>query len=544
LLYFAITAEPETFDAETHCRIDLDVFEVSVSQSESEFALLEIALRNPRAALDGKWIHFSRDGEHIFHGELSVSPRGTVGDVYYVEALGRLPDAGTQMAALAENMKTEPGWDALFASGDDISEVLAGHGKVLAWSRTDGTVSAVDPLSGAKSLTITPLEDTLTVEADDSVPATAALKMEVEWRQLNIAYHNISGRIGSFKTLTHSELTENWPSVGTKIGSDCAVTESAIAEEADRREDIASSYDLGDLALDPAWAVVGFDPRPAQVRTFTPTLNLEQRFEVRRKETCTVTLNAGVQDVIRSDEIEEETIRLNDITERASASAWRPQTDYLEGDQVVDAGRVLQARADHFSGDRLSPSDWSAVGETSYISSRRISSFFKTTRGRAAINHAVARLQARLRYAARSVLVSCQCEIPDLSLLDHDCIATIKSPDLIGGSATGRVVSYSFNWSDGREYASVTIACAAGDGAADDITVGAAEGAVSGAHVRVEVELTNAYEDQIGAYQNGEDVPETVVLITPQSPPAVDFEQEISVPISGSVAIPKQVILT
>jgi hypothetical protein len=123
-------------------------------------------------------------------------------------------------------------------------------------------------------------------------------------------------------------------------------------------------------------------------------------------------------------------------------------------------------------------------------------------------------------------------------------MATIESPGLIGGSATGRVVSYSLNWSNGRQYASVTIACAAGDGASGDVIVGDAEGSVFGAYARVEVSVFNAYDDQIGAYQSGAEVPETTITITPQSPPAVDFEQEISFPISGSVAIPKQVTLT
>jgi len=544
LLYFAVTENPEAFDAEIHSRQDLDVLGLAIPQAESEYAIAELELRNPRAAIPGKWLHISEDGKHLFHGELSVSPRGLVGGIYRLEAIGRPADAEAQKVAAAEALKGPPHWDPLFSNKDDLSEVLAGHGKVPAWSRTDNSLSVVDPIGSAPALTLTPLKGTLDVEADEAIPASASLELEVEWKQLNVQQHSLGGRIGRFETMTHSELAANWPSEGAALGGGATVVQSSLTEHEDEREELSSEYELGVLQFDPGWAAAGTDPRKAEKRAFSCELDIEQRFEVRRKERCTVTLSAGVQEIAHAGETEVETIKLGDISARSSARAWAPDTEYSEGDQVVDGGRLLETRQDHYSGDRLNPSDWRILGEPSYISSRRIGSFFKTDRGQAAIAHAVERLRARLRYAARSVLVSFDCAMPDPDLLTHDCTATVESPDLIGGSATGRVVSYSLHWSSGRRFASVTLACAAGNGLASEVAIEDPEGDVPVAWSRVDVEVHNEYADQSGPYSDGQDVPETFIEIRPQGAPASDFEQEITVPISGFVSIPKQVILT
>lgn len=543
MLHFAITTSPEVFDPDIHGRNDLDVFELIISQSETEYALAELRLRNPKASLDGTWLHISEYGKHLAHGEISVAPRGTVGSIYSLDVICRPEDAEAQKAALAESLKSAPGWDPLFSESEDISDVLAGNGSVLAWSRTENAVSVVDPLAGSQSLNIVPLEGTLDVQADEAAPQSATLILEVEWKQLNQRYHEIGPRIGRVETMTHTSLVSNWPAEGESLGGGYRIAKSRLTENESDREDLAGEYEIGLLKIDPAWESFGSDTRPAQKRVFEAELGLEHKFEVRRKETCTVSVSAGIQPLVRANEQEEETIRLRDIAKQSSASPWQPQADYLEGDQVVDGDRLLEARQDHFSGDRLNAADWRAIGETSYISSRRIGSFFKTARGQDAIAHAIERLKSRLRYAARSVLVSCDCAMPDPDLLTHDAQATIESPDLIGGNATGRVVGYAMHWSNGRRFASVTIACAAGTGEISELTVGEPAGATPTAYDRVGVRIRNAYDVQKPAYDAGQDVPETVIEVEPIKSPATDFEQSVFVPISGFVPIPKQVIL-
>ncbi|RDC69678.1 hypothetical protein DLJ49_18745 [Rhodovulum sp. 12E13] len=548
MLYFALTSTPEPFDAASHSRVDLDVLELSIDQAETGYARADLLLRNPRAAIDGRWLHISEDGRHLFHGEVAVAPRGTVEAVYRVEALARPDDAEAQKAALAESLKTPPGWDPLFSEEDDLAEVLSGHGLVPAWSRTTNQLTAVDPLGGAQSLTITPLQGTLDVEADDPAPASARMTLEVQWKQQNLVQHRLGSRLGRIETLTWRGLESDWPSEGASLGSGYRVSRSSLTEREDEREALTSDYPLGVLAIDPAWDLASTDlgqndPRPAERRVYEAELDLDHRFEVKRRETATVTLTAGIQPVVRSDAEESETIRLRDIAERANAPAWSPEAAYAQGDQVIDGGRVLEARRDHFSGQSLDPADWRAIGESAYISSRRIGSFFKTARGQAALAHAVERLRARLRFAARSVLVSCECAMPDLDALTHDAQATIEDPNLIGGSATGRVVEYSLNWVQGRRYATVTIACAAGTGTGSTVTVGEPTGATPVASSRVAVTVENTAEQQLPAYNSGSEVPETVVRIEPQPAPAADFEQTVAVPISGEVSIPQQVVL-
>ncbi len=544
-LYFAVSDAPEPFDAETHSRQDLgNVLELTIAQRESEYAIAEMRVQNPKTALANRWLHISEDGKHLFHGELSPAPRGTVGAAYYLDAVARPADAETQKAALAESLKTAPGWDALFATPqDDLSDVLAGHGLLPAWDRKALTVSTVDPIGTAPTLDVVPLRGSLDVQSDDTAPASASMTLTAEWRQLNTQVHDVGGRIGRFETLTHKGLVSGWPRAGQSLGGGYRVLESELVERERDREDLTSSYDLGVLAFDPEWEAAGNDPAPAQKRVFEPRLVLEHQFEVRRTETATVTLEAGVQPVIRSDETESEEVKLNDITATSSASPWQPETNYQEGDQVVDGGRILQARRDHFSGDRLNASDWQAIGETSYISSRRVGSFFKTERGQAALAHAAERLKARLRFAARSVLVSCETGMPDPDALTHDTVATVSDPSLVGGSVTGRVVDYALTWANGRRSATLTVACAAGTGGTGEPTLGEPTGAVPTARSRVDVSLEAPFSVQEPAYAAGDPVPETVLRVEPGPAPAADFEQSVEVPVTGTLAIPQQVTL-
>lgn len=541
----AVSAVFEPFDPEVHLRDDLFVaaFETGHKNDENgRFPTARLTIENPRVPLDGLWIHISYRGQCVFHGQMSAAPRGRVDGLIDVDAIAAAPDAQDLLAAVIEGAKTAPGYDPLFipeGSESDPAEVLSGLGRVVAWPRIAGAPVLADPLGGSQALTVVPNNGTLEVSSDGRAPALFDVSVEVEWTQIVTQFVDVTGLLGEVKTLTSQSLVENWPAVDTQIG-DAIVRVSDIRERDRETITPTAAAPLGDLEYDPAWAEGGAVPIPGEVVTYRPTLVLERNFEVRRLERATFALEAGVQPLLRSDEAETLSFKLNDIATRSTARPWQPDTEYDEGDEAIDGGYVIRARGAHRSGASRAVALWETVGEPAYISNRRADSFLRTARGAAALEHALERAKARARFAARTVLVKCEAPLPsNLDAIGHDTIATIVSPDLIGGSVTGRVVEYKLLFG-AAQMMELTIACCAGTGGTAEPELGAVTGTVPVVLGRVEVAVSNAYEQQIDSFNAAENVPETSIEITPVPPPATDVTQELSVALTGPLNLPQQ----
>lgn len=548
----ALSSTFAPFNPAVHLRDDLFVADLTIEHQNDEngrFAVARLTVENTVSSFDEKWLYIAYRGVLVFHGQINAAPRGRVDGLIEIEAIAARDDSKELLAALIETVKTMPGskYDPLFVaegSQNDPAEVLSGLGRVVAWPRIAGLPILADPLSGSRALSVVPNNDTLDVVPDGQSPASMNVIVEAEWRQLVIQTTDLSGRIGTIKTLTSEALEEAWPKKDTKIG-DAAVVASSLTEN-ERRRDMRTSTttgSLGDLQYDPAWAEGGMVPAQAEAREYTAQLAVERRFEVRRLERLIFTLDAGVQPLLRADEPEELTFKLNDIAVRSKARPWQPDYDYRINDEIVDGSVVERALQAHQSGSVKEDALWSAVSEPQYMSSRRNNSFFKTARGQAAAVHALERAKARMRYAARTVMVTCEAPLPgDLSSIGHDTIATIVSPDLIGGQTSGRVVDYTLHFG-AREFMSITIACCVGTGGSSVPTPGNVEGSVPSVVARVTVVVRNQLDEQLPSFNDGATVPETVVEITPIAPPATDITQTVELPFTGTLSLPKQVTL-
>jgi len=553
MIYFAVVSGAEEFDPLIHSREDLTVFRLLVSQSEGEFARADMSALNTRAPVPGQRIFISEDNVLIFAGEITSAPRGAIGQKINIEAVARPTDAEARLAALAESLKTAPQWDPLFSdpgNRNDISEILTGHGKVLAWDRRTGDVEAVDPLEGGTNILLTPLNNTLNVDVDGTVPSAVRFELSAEWKQLAVQGFDLNGPLQGLTSMTPEGLISGWPAPGRLVGDGFRVVQASCEEDLDafgrqQRELVEVMRNVSADELDPAFIAAGQVPDRAEIAPIDASLVLEQRYEVKRREVASVSLSASVQGILRSGEEEVEQINLQDLAGETDAAPWRPEAQYSAGDLVLDGGEVFEARNDHLSGVKRDPAKWILVGESSYLSSRRVSSFFATDRGQRALAHAVERAKARLRYAARSVVLSFDCAMPFHASVSSVTNAFVDSPLLASNFASGRVVFYELRWGGGRRDASFEVACAAGNGAgtvAPEMTMtGGSPAFVSG---RAELEVRNPGADQKERFLQSGDISPTEVRVRTTPAPSRQFEHTVSFTSQDVLQAPQQIDFT
>ncbi|GAW37008.1 hypothetical protein RA2_04083 [Roseovarius sp. A-2] len=549
-LYVAVTPDSEAFDPAVHSRRDLDVLRLSLDHSDNRLARVTLEVSNPRTPLSSlvdARVFLSDAGGLVFAGRFSYVPRGAVGDTITLEAIAREDDIDDQIADLTESLKVPPYYDALFVplgAEDDPAEVLTGYSKTLAYSRTGGGVAAVDALSGATTLELKPLADSIRYDVEP-VAKNYGVSLTVAWRQLIKQTIADPAWTRDLTTMSPEGLINAWPTLGQVIGTGFRVSESSIAEELDafdrpQREQVERIEAVAADELDPAWIDAGEFRRIGEIAPMTASLAFTYSGEVSRVQTASFTLPAGLQVGATLDEEEVEDITLNDIS-RSDAPAWRSGVDYEEGDEVVDGGSLYRARRDHTSTLERGPADWVLIGDAASIDARRTFSFFSTTRGKAALDHALERVRARARIASRCVRVSFEARMPDPHSVTEDCQVTLTHPKIPGGTIAGRLVEYTLEWSgENRFTIRGTIAACPGNGGSDDAYLDIDTSGAPSTGARASVQIKNKGPEQQAAFDAGTDIPETSVEIKTTPAPAVELEHEITVTPSGTIAIPDQ----
>jgi len=548
--YIALVGDDEVFNKFTHTRRDLDALDLEIECNDGELPVIRMRVKNPRtpiSALLNKRVFLSSAGKLIADATLSSVPRGAVGRTVDLEAVARPADLDELLALLAEDMKQAPFWDTLFVpqgSEDDWAEILAGRSSILAYSRTGG-VSVVDALSGSTNLSILPHTDSISYDRQPVAPSFG-IELTAKWKQAVRQVFNLhSGNVfRDFTTANMSDIKSGFPRAGMGIGSGFSVIRGSAAQKMLVFKPVETKHSRFGTTpgneLDPA-----FDGRLEKqyltVAEMDLSLSIEHNFETNRTETSEFSFPVSLQDGAAEGEEEIETVALRDISERSSASSWQANKDYNEGDEVVDGSSVYTAREDHYSGSSRDAAKWSLSGETSYLSSRRVSSFFRSTRGQQALAHAVERVRARARVASRCVTVEFECDMPDPSLITEDCTATIAHPLIPGGSVNGRLIGYSLFWSNGRQWMSGTIAACPGTDAGEDLAIEVESGTPKSVEGRIDVSIENAGAEQAAAFLSGETPGPTKITIKATPATSGDFEHEVFVSISGSVEVPQGV---
>lgn len=551
MLYFALTTDQEAFDATTHARNDLDVLSLSISQDENEIARAEMEIQNPKGKLRERKILISEDGILLFRGTISSVPRGDSGETVTIEAIARPDNADVVLQELVDGLKYAPFYDLLFipvGEENDPSEVLAGHGKVLAWDRANHTVDAADILGGSSSVTVEPFFNSLSYDITEDIPRSASIVANVSWSQRIRRSHNLQTSIFALSTMTPDKLIEGFPKAGDELSSGFRVVSSEIEEEKtglgrSMRQQVAVVHNVASDELDPAFIAEGSYVEKAEIVPLTGNLIVVSDHSVRRIEHASLTLTAGIQEVLNTDAIDIEDITLRDITVGNGYPGWQPRVNYAAGDVVVCGTHEYRSKTDHFSSFRFNEDAWDDLGEAAYITSQTSDSFFASSRGADAAEHMKARAEARLRYLSRAVVVSFDCAMPNPSLITADCQATVIDPRFDGGTATGRVISYRLDWVNGARTASFDVACCAGLGEGEPVVLNAPDGIPETASVSVDVLIEDNSENQREAFVSGGEIPPTEISFSTRSPASKDYEISLLFSANGPISLPRQINL-
>src|SRR5678809_1798759 len=125
-VYFAWVDEGTAFDDVAHAVKDEDIFALTLSQAEGDFATLEIDIVNPREGLLAtgrkQWCWLSYDFgtsvQPIFRGRLVAVMENLDGAMITLQFVSKDPDIETNKASLAATMRILPFWDPVWISGD------------------------------------------------------------------------------------------------------------------------------------------------------------------------------------------------------------------------------------------------------------------------------------------------------------------------------------------------------------------------------------------------------------------------------------------
>ena len=502
------------FDPALHARFDEDVLTVEITQSEGDFATLTVGLKNPGVGLlaAGRnlwcWLSWDQawtpaggaepDLVPLFNGRLVGIPRLAAGELVELQFLARPDDYNAQKAALAASLQVLPYWDPVWlAANISADTVLETYSALWHIDRTTLALSISDIIQGEDG-TVTIAEDQALYEnfslAYGEPPLVAtAVKGTVSWSQqgqgiidvtpnLVQAFNDVgaapygtlpfalqktyplwlrTGGSGMIQALYGDGLQTSWPKAGANIGggwslsnlADSSGTPLCFIEE-------ASANNKGGW-LAPLNYNVNYTAAIDQVTgdSGTPPSDSE------------IVLGQGLERVVLSFPLQTYNIRMH-----VEYKASRPRTETVSAVLTADVQRVLSDSADsdresielssEFVGQGVDPGGGVPIGDLAY------KSYFQTDRGTASFEYLLLAARAKMRARARSVEVTLATDWRTALDIGLRHSITYLDRRLPGGTATGKVKSYTLKAADGVMTGEFVIGCTIGNGTPSIAAVG------------------------------------------------------------------------
>jgi hypothetical protein len=258
-IYFAWIDEDEDFDDTVHNRFDEDVFSLSLSQSEGDFASLTLEIKNPRIGLlnVGRkvWCYIAiNDGTDIvplFKGRLIGVPTNVFDTLVQLEFTARPSDFVDQKTALANTMKVLPYYDSIFVSPDswaDPDVVLEAYSRLWHIDPVTHVVTTSDilvPEDGVEEVTEDQhFYDSMEVTLNSTPLRSVSMVATIPWTQSDLGAVDLTGRIkqlfsaadtsgllgGIAQSFTMKGLISDWPKTGSEFGSGWKVSTGVLAD--------------------------------------------------------------------------------------------------------------------------------------------------------------------------------------------------------------------------------------------------------------------------------------------------------------------------
>lgn len=421
--YFAWVPNTATTFSASYKRHDEDVLSFQISHEEGDFASLRVDVRNPKAGLLAltrkKWCWLSDDSGPLFFGRVVGLPQEISAEVISMTFVAKPKDYQAAKDALADTMKQTRFFDPLFIDEgrrQEADTVLEARPAVWCIDRVTHALTAsniIDGEDGTIDFTSGAFYDSLACTYTGAPQRKVIVEAQVGWTQYGFGSFNVG--FDNISTYTGDGLLADWPKAGSDIGAGWKVKESFARDTYSR----LNSTNINDQDGNVAYRLYRW--------TINGTVRCQYEASRQRTEYAKFRIKSDVQHVVR-DSGDEEPIVIS-VTGTA--------------DELVDDD-----------------------GATMPIKDVRRRAYFTTNRGQKSIEYLANIAASRLLASARCVEVSF--ELPfsyaaDLSLSKN---GTINDSRLPGGTATGKIKSYTIfaDGESGRTGCSVTLASTPGNG--------------------------------------------------------------------------------
>ncbi|MBO4169557.1 hypothetical protein [Cereibacter azotoformans] len=457
-VFFAWVADGEAFDAGVHAREDEDVFRLTISESEGEFAVATIEIRNPRAGLLSParrqrcFISAELDGvvALLFSGRVVGPPAGLGRETIEIEVIGRPDDWQAVQAAFVEQLKLDPRYHpALVAEEDrsDLTAVLEGYSALPRWDRVTGELSLAaltnEGTQPVIDMTDHVMDDSLDVTFGGSPVTTVVVELDLTWEQvcpvMSKPYSAPPGRQasgviaqaldgGRCSTMTPDAYQSSWPAAGASLDGGWSVIGSYL-----RRTTSSIPYTRMISVTEAAPSDVSYAGSEYAIQfpivAFDGELLLGGVYRQPRREIVRIAVSSDIQPV-----------SLDTSTEVLSLSAAGEDISASTPFSITGSYGVL----DDETGEVVQRSVTSSVTRGTLAHPR----LAIQSEAEPLIVAAVARAEARLRTAARCVDVEVEVPLEIGATLTSASVVRVVDDRIPGGSVTGKVTSVELEISD------------------------------------------------------------------------------------------------
>lgn len=472
--FFAYLDDDEDYaDADLE-RIDERVMDLTISQAEGEFAAAKVSIRpssssydslGRRACISARFV----DGGPIVPqivGIVTALPRALRGQTVELELIAQRADWENLRDELIETLAVAPYFDPMFVSADqvnDAAEVLNGRAALLHWDRLTNlpSISYIDSTSrDVREVESGIIYNSVSIELEGTPVRTTTVEITAAWQQDASVTSEVEwghGAVKNLKVCAPEACQDAWPTAKSGIGGGWTVETSQLKFGQPKYEKLVKIPGANDSAL-----------YSGQVPIYTAKQGrvvLRNNRAQARSETVKVICYTRFDTAIAGTTTDSEAISLRRVYGTGDEfDPWQPTVSYDVGDVVFYDDHIYECATAHTATYKFHSVYWTLLESST---GRIGASFFETTRGQAAIRHAVRRAWARLRYAARCVRVSFQVPLADWHDISLDDVLQVYDDRLPGGSAAGKVVEYEF--SAGSNLVSIVIACSIGMGGINNV---------------------------------------------------------------------------
>lgn len=471
MFYSAWTRYDEPFDAQHHCRQDLDIFRLRLIHREGEYAFADIEVRLPQKyplhPPQKPYLYLTAQSPKdtlrpLFRGRLWAVPHHIRHQEGHFRLVAAPLKASEKLQRLAETLKEPPFWEPLCVDllhEEDPDEVLEARGAFFYWDRWTHDVRLSSLSQGGRHHKVGRgfFYDSLKIDVKHPPFEAVHITVSAEWTQVctgevdigpTIAHHCPEGKINTF---TPQDFQKRWERAASKLNRSGYHVE--LAQLSEFYPPFTGILNLYPVLSKPVWQVKNNQTLYAgteQVRLkrtwFDASLIVSWTHRQQRRETATMMLRHHMQQALGTRGIKRLHIRLRSPVGGMGVRPWSPHQDYQKADQVHRGGRLYQAQTSHRSGSvfLMDAFHWKDLGLCPSLT-QDAPSFFTTPRGHQALAHILERARSYLEHSARCVWITITLPFDEGWSITPDDTVMLHDDRWPGGTFTGKVIVYDLN---------------------------------------------------------------------------------------------------